>query len=173
MRRLKVADDWRLINALTALHSGIRSLREEDEELGLDALLELPDERAAVEDALVGVARAAKRAERLADIANEEVADLQARAKRFQNRYERLRGLALAAMESLGETTIERAQATISVRPGRQAVIVTDETALPDEYFDVKRTLSKTRLAEDLKAGVILDGATLSNGMNVITLKVK
>jgi hypothetical protein len=39
-----------------------------------------------------------------------------------------------------------------------------DEQLIPDEYFKVERTLRRSEVLSDLKVGVVVEGAQLSNG---------
>lgn len=61
---------------------------------------------------------------------------------------------------------------TVSVAAGREALRVTDEAQIPDEYFRTRteRVLDRTKLLADLKQGVVVEGADTSNGPPVLRI---
>ncbi len=164
---------WRLSQALAALHGGIRNLREQDADLAVDINEALPDEAAAVQDAILGVARAAVQAERLSDLSAAAIKDQQDRKRRFDARNERLRGIVFAALEALGIRKIEAHDLTVNAIAGRSSVILTDETLIPADYWRVKREPDRTKIAEDLKVGVVIPGCELSNALPTIQIRSK
>ncbi len=159
---------WRLHNALTALQAGYQRLHDADADMDLPAL---PDAAEQARDAVLAVARAAREADALADMARKMAQDTTARAKRFETRAEQLRGLLLAGMDALKERKIEAPDLTLSMRPGTPGVIVTDEAALPEEYWRIKRDVDKAALRDALKQGVIISGAELTNGMPGVQIR--
>lgn len=166
-----MTDAWRLQQAIGALHGGIRSLLEQDADLGVDINEALPDEAAAVQDAIVGVLRASRDADAQADAAAAMEKDIADRKRRFVARKERLRGIAFAAMDALGIRKMELPDMTVSVAPGRASLQITDETAIPDQYWRVTRSLDRTLIAEELKHGVVIDGAELTNAAPNLTVR--
>ncbi len=162
---------WQLQQAVYALKSGVHRLTESDDDLLVDALETLTEETAAVREAIVGVARKAREAEALADMAKRMARDTAERQKRFEARAEQLRGLVFAALDALGEKKIEAADLTISLRAGQPAVIVTDETKIPDQYWRTERKISLSAIKDDLKQGVVVDGAEMANALPSLMLK--
>jgi hypothetical protein len=164
-------NSWRLSQAIAALHGGIRSLREHDADLGVDINELLPEETAAVQDAIVGVLRAAKEADALSSAAAAMELDIAQRKVRFRVRTERLRGIAFAAMDALGIKKMELPDMTVSIQAGRPSLQITDEKTIPDQYWRVKRELDRTLIASELKEGVVIEGAELSNSMPHIVVR--
>jgi hypothetical protein len=161
-----VSDAWRLQQAISALHGGIRSLRETDADLAVDINEALPDEAADVQAAIVGVLRSAREAESLEDAAAAMEKDIGERKSRFKARKERLRGIAFAAMDALSIKKLELPDMTVSIEAGRKALQITEESKIPDEYWRTPdKVLDRTALTEDLKLGVIVEGAVLDNGL--------
>ena len=163
--------DYRLHLALSALHAGVATLRGEDADLNLDVDALLPDAAADVDAAILGVLRAARHATALSESAKAMADDLAERARRFKARSDRLKGIALGAMDAMQRKKIEAPDLTASVRNGVPGVVVTDETALPDSYWRTTRSVDKAALAETLKAGEVVAGAELSNGMPSIQIR--
>lgn len=98
---------------------------------------------------------------------------LATRRDRAKRRAETYRGLLLTVMEAAGVTKWKHAEFTVSVSAGRPGVIVTDETALPDECFRTVRELDKPKLKQLLSEGVPIAGAELANGMPTLTIRSK
>jgi hypothetical protein len=99
--------------------------------------------------------------------------DLKLRKQRLVARAEKKRDVALCLMDAIGEKKITRPDITITVNAGRQKVIVSDETELPDAYVRIKREPNKTAILEDLEQGKPVPGATLSNRTSTLTIRTK
>jgi hypothetical protein len=63
---------------------------------------------------------------------------------------------------------------TLSVRSGSPAIAVIDEAAIPNAYWKPRDpTLDRAGLLSDLKAGVPIAGAALSNPEPVLSVRVR
>jgi len=93
------------------------------------------------------------------------------RRERYEKRGEQLRHLIERLMDALPVTKATAKLATAALQAARPALVVTDETKLPDEYFRTTRTLNRTELTDDLRQGVLVDGAHLSQGGTVLVLR--
>jgi hypothetical protein len=162
---------WQLRSALDALHAGYTRLREADDDLALPLVDDMPEREDVVRGAILAVGRAAREADALADMAHAMAQETAVRAKRFRTRAEQLRGLLLAGMDALGERKIEGPDCTVSVRAGLPSVLITEEAAIPEEYWRITREISKSRLKDDLKQGLVIPGAELSNGIPSIQVR--
>ncbi len=61
---------------------------------------------------------------------------------------------------------------TISVRPGSPALVVVDEHAIPEPYWEPREPrLDRIGLLKDLKLGVPVSGAELSNPEPVLSVR--
>jgi len=93
------------------------------------------------------------------------------RRKSIENKAEHIRNYLLANMVRTGITKIECPYFAISVRKNPPSVVVDDESSIPDTYFDtpppLARVLNKNRLKDDLKNGVVVDGAHLESGSSL------
>jgi hypothetical protein len=166
-----MTEDRRLQAALDTLHAGVRGLLATEAEFGADLSLALPDEAADVERAILMLARASRHARAMSDACTEMAKETAARADRLGKRADWMRRMILSAMDTLGRARIEAPDMTVSVRPGRPAVIITDEAALAAEYWRVTREPKKTAIREDIEQGVIVAGAELANGAPTVVIK--
>ena len=111
-------------------------------------------------------------AEARADEAAAFAKGMKARADRYEARAQAMRDEMLVIMQLLERTSFTGSPfGTVSVRAGRQSVVVLDEEKLPDEYWRVSRALDRMKLREDLTQGVVIDGAVLSNPMPVLSIR--
>lgn len=116
--------------------------------------------------------------ERLAELDAHDAA-LQAHIEKMRARRARLEGQAdciraalSAAMAQAGIKKLELPTATLSRRPVSPGLVVTDEAEIPAEFWkrgDPK--LDRKGLLEAIKSGRIIQGATLSNGGETISIR--
>jgi hypothetical protein len=104
---------------------------------------------------------------------------LKALEKQYEERRERIerraaaqREAAFKLMQAIGERNIKRPEFTLTVKPGKAKVLVTDRTLLPDNYFRVKRDPDLEQIRHDLASGVHVPGASLSNADECLTVRV-
>jgi hypothetical protein len=102
------------------------------------------------------------------------IATLDARMHRKQARITARKGAILGAMEFAGLQRKELATATLSVNKGRPVVLITDEDALPVEFWRERATIvpDKAAIAVALEIGPVA-GATMSNAMPVLRITSK
>jgi Siphovirus Gp157 len=108
-------------------------------------------------DACVWADRRAEEAKAIAD-------EFTARRKRYEARVERFRDLIERLMAAIPVRKQAGRFARASIVAAPQSLLVTDEQLIPDEYFKVERTLRRSEVLSDLKVGVVVDGAQISNG---------
>lgn len=147
------------------------TINPETDETELLALL--AQEGADIEHVLRRFIAAALEADALADAAKARLDAIAERRARFQRRHEAYRGAAFAIMDALGLTRIEDAEFTATIGKPRAQCVVTDEAAIPERYFETVRKLRKADLADDVKAGVVVPGAELTNGLPSLTIRSK
>ena len=106
--------------------------------------------------------------------AEKVVADLEARAKRVEDRIRMRRGLIEQAMVIAEIKKLERPAATLSLTNRPASLVVSDEAAIPSRFWvaaDPK--LDRKALSAALKEGEAVAGATLSNAAPSLTVRVK
>jgi hypothetical protein len=78
---------------------------------------------------------------------------MEIRKKRLEGRVDTMRTMLASALEILEEKRFERPLATITLKPTPRKVLVTDEPAIPAQFWKTPDpTLSKKDLADALKA---------------------
>ena len=121
-----------------------------------------------LEQKSIAVAMYIKNREVVIDATKQAEKSMADRRKAEEGKIDKLRKYFLENMLKTGITKIECPQFVISVRKNPPAVEVLMQDLIPDEYFDIPEppppTLNKKRLAEDLKAGVVIEGARLTQG---------
>lgn len=110
-------------------------------------------------------------AEGMEAVLAERIKVLQSRKLRFGERAATLRGIIREGMLAADERRLVLPTATLSITPSRPSVIVTDESALPDECVKVTRSADKTAIRNRMEAGETIPGATLSNGADVLSIR--
>ena len=94
------------------------------------------------------------------------------RRKALEAKADRIRQYLLDNMNRTGITKIDCPYFVLSVRKNPPAVEVLNQDMIPDEYFDIPEppapTLNKNRLKEDLKAGVVVEGAKITAGQSLL-----
>jgi hypothetical protein len=116
-------------------------------------------------------------ASRIADASSMQVAvkdrldALRSRKERFAKHEELWRRLALRIMQAANIKKAQLGEATLSVRSTPPAPIVTDEEALPEWAWRIKRELDKTAIRDHLKAGEFVPGAEMSNGDETLSVR--
>jgi hypothetical protein len=99
------------------------------------------------------------------------IAIYRARQRRYANRAMILRTEIFDIMQALRRHTYPAPEGTISIRAGSQSVLITDEGLIPDEYWITPpRVLDRQALLDDLKQGVVVEGAALSNGAETLAM---
>lgn len=138
---------------------------ELDEQTFLDTLEGLSGE---LEQKAINVAMYIKNLEVSADAIKQAEKAMADRRKSIEAKQDKIRKYLLENMLKTGITKIECPHFVLSVRKTPASVDVLMQDQIPDEYFDIPDplppTLNKKRLAEDLKAGVLIEGARLTQG---------
>lgn len=98
------------------------------------------------------------------------IKELSARRSRMNRRSEAAKELMFKILEAADLKKVELPEATLFIRAGTPKVIITDETALPDEFVKTERTPIKTEISKALKDGKEVAGASLSNTEPVLAI---
>lgn len=97
---------------------------------------------------------------------------LAGRKERIERRVAYRRALIASGLDIAGLPKLETAAGTASVKPTAPKVIVTDESAIPSEFWKAADPrLDKKALAAALKAKREIAGATLSNGGRTLEIR--
>jgi hypothetical protein len=141
-----------------------------DEETLADTVDGLTD----LHEVVAAVVRSALVDEALAQGLKGHIETLQGRLRRLSERSEARRQIARDAMLEVDLRKITAPDFTISVRPGTPALVVTEEDSIPEPYWQPREPrLDRLRLLNDLKKGIPVTGATLSNPAPVLSVRVR
>lgn len=167
---------WQIEQAMSALMSGRAALIASDQDLAADEAAMSDALRSETDDVfalLHRMLRASVAARSMADAAEEMAANITARRDRYKRRADALRSTVFAAMDALGIPKIELPDLTASIARGKPATIITDEAALPDEYWRTTRAVNKAAIADALKQGVVIPGVETTNAIPSLQVRTK
>lgn len=102
----------------------------------------------------------------MATLASERIEQLQRVKRVAENTAKRMKERISQAMEEYNLTKVEIGTRKLSFRNSQQLEI-TDEAKIPNIYIKVKTEVDKKALREDLKNGVIIEGATLKENKSL------
>lgn len=111
--------------------------------------------------------------EDLANAAIDRAKTIRKRSEWLLAKAEKLRHTALEIMQVVDMRRLVRPEFTASVGEGRAKVVITDETAIPDEYMRIVKEPIKSEIAADLKYGVIIPGAEMSETRPTLRVRTK
>jgi hypothetical protein len=133
----------------------------------VEGLTELPD----IVEAII---RSALVDEALAKGLRCRIAEMQDRLARLQDRASKRRAIAKDVMVEIDLKKINAPDFTASVRPGLPALLILNEEDVPPTYWQPSEPhLNRQELARDLKQGVEVAGATLSEPDHVLSVRVR
>src|SRR6476660_8020469 len=102
------------------------------------------------------------------------VDDMKERLSRLELRANKKRELALEAMTEVGLTKLEQPDFTASVRAGSPALIVIAEEKIPETYWlPQPPKLDRQAVLGELKRGIAIPGAQMSNPKPVLSVRTK
>lgn len=106
--------------------------------------------------------------------ANKELSETYTkRRKSFENKADSMKDIVGWVLSEANETKFKGASATVSISRKAPALVVVDESKIPDEYFKTERTLMKSEINKAHKEGKTIAGTTLSNGGETLTIRSK
>jgi len=155
----------------TAIRDRIRALDPKiDEQTLADSVEGLTD----VHEILAAILRGALSDEALATGLKCRISDMQDRLNRLQDRATKRRQIAKDAMVELDLTKLTAPDFTASIRTGIPALVVLNEDEVPKTYWEPgEPRLRRQILANDLKGGAEVAGATLSNPEPILSVRIR
>ena len=100
--------------------------------------------------------------------------DMKERLSRLEVRAGKKRELALHAMSEVGLTKLEQPDFTASARAGYPALIVVSDQTIPEAYWlPQPPKLDRQAILGDLKRGIEIPGAEMSNPKPVLSVRTK
>jgi hypothetical protein len=100
--------------------------------------------------------------------------DMRDRLSRLELRASKKRGLALEAMTEVGLSKLEQPDFTASARAGTPALVVIAEESIPGAYWlPQPPKLDRQAILGELKRGIEIPGAEMSNPKPVLSVRTK
>ena len=102
------------------------------------------------------------------------LADMRERLLRLELRATKKRQLALDAMTEVGLSKLEQPDFTVSARAGSPALVVIAEERIPEPYWlPQPPKLDRQAIFAELKRGIDIPGAQMSNPKPVLSVRTK
>jgi hypothetical protein len=161
----------RSISVYRTIRDRIIALESElDEQTLLDTLEGVTD----LQEVVATIVRSALVDEALAEGLKRHIETMQGRLRRLSERADARRQIARDAMVEVDLKKIAAPDFTVTVRPGAPALVVTEENSIPEPYWLPREPrLDRLGLLNDLKKGLPVNGASLSNPMPVLSVRVR
>ena len=149
-------------------------VRELDPTIDEEALADTVEGLTDLHEIVQAVIRSALADEALARGLKSRIAEMEDRLERLRDRASKRRQIAKDVMVELDLKKLTAPDFTVSIRPGLPALMVIDEAAVPKTYWEPgPPRLKRQDLAQDLKNGEDVAGATLSNPEPILTVRTK
>ena len=149
-------------------------IRKQDPQFDEQALADTVEGLTDLHEILAAVVRAVLADEAMATGLRCRISDTQGRLDRLQDRAAKRRQIAKDVMAELDLKKLTAPDFTASIRPGLPALVVLNEDAVPKTYWEPgEPRLRRQILASDLKGGIEVAGATLSNPEPVLSVRVR
>jgi hypothetical protein len=149
-------------------------IREQDPQLDEQTLADTVEGLTDLHEIVTAIIRSALADEALATGLKCRIADMQGRLDRLQDRASKRRQIAKDVMVELDLKKITAPDFTVSIRPGLPSLLVLDEAAVPSIYWQPSDPrLKRHELLGELKAGVEIQGVSLSNPEPVLSVRTR
>ncbi len=125
-------------------------------------------------DMLAEVLRSALEDQAFGSALRSRIGDMQERMSRIEERARKKRDLVCSVMERADVRKLTEPDLTVSLRPSRAPLVVTDEEAIPAGYWKAQAPkLDRQGLLAALSAGRDVPGALLGNAPMTIAVRTK
>ncbi len=143
---------------------------DSDEETLMDTL----EGMTSLTDSLAELLRSSQEDQTFASALRSQMADMQERCSRFEERARKKRELVCTVMEQADLKKLMEPDFTVSLRPSRAPLMILDEAAIPGDYWKPQPAkLDRMGLISALGAGRDIAGAVLGNPPMTISVRTK
>jgi hypothetical protein len=151
-----------------------RRLAEDHPDLDEETLADTVEGLTDLHEIVAAIVRAAITDEAFGKGLRLRIAEMQDRVARLDDRAAKRRQIARDVMLDCQIKKIAAPDFSISIRSGVPSVVVTDEGAIPEQYWQPRDPrLDRQSLSTDLKGGSTIPGAVLSNAEPVLSVRCK
>jgi len=149
-------------------------LRAQDPELDEETLADTLEGITDLHEILAQIVRAVLTDEAMASGLQQRMGVMAERLDRLHFRAAKRREIARDVMVEAEIKKVTAPDLTLLVRPGTPALVVTDESAVPAEFWEPREPrLNRQRLLAEVKHGGVVQGVQLSNPQPVLTVRTK
>jgi hypothetical protein len=149
-------------------------IRIEEKDVDEQTLADTVEGLTDLHEILAAIIRSALTDEALAAGLKGRIKEMQERHARLEERAGKRRLIAREAMLETGIKKITAPDCTASLRPGTPSLVVTDEAAIPEAFWEPQAPrLKRQELVVELKQGRAVLGAELSNPEPVLSVRSK
>jgi Siphovirus Gp157 len=149
-------------------------IRAEDPQIDERTLADTVEGLTDLHEIVAAIVRSALTDEALATGLKGRIAEIQDRLDRLQDRASKRRHIAKDVMTELDIKKITAPDFSVSIRPGMPALLVLDESAVPNLYWQPSAPrLNRQGLLSELKNGADITGVTLSNPEPVLSVRTR
>jgi len=149
-------------------------IRAQDPQIDDQTLADTVEGLTDLHDIVQAIIRAALTDEALAGGLKCRIAEMEDRLSRLQDRAAKRRQMARDVMVELDLKKLNAPDFTASIREGTPSLMVIDEQAVPSIYWEPREPrLKRQELAQDLKHGGEVPGATLSNPEPILSVRTR
>jgi Siphovirus Gp157 len=149
-------------------------IRAEEPQIDERTLADTVEGLTDLHEILGAIIRAALADQLLATGLEGRIGEMQARRDRLQELAAKRRQIARDVMVGLDLKKLSAPDFTASIRPGTPALMVIDEAAVPNIYWEPREPrLNRQGLVTDLKQGADIAGVALSNPEPVLSVRTK
>lgn len=148
----------------------VEDFPEADEETLSDTL----EGMTSLHDKLAVIVRSQQEDRVMTSALKERIQEMQGRLNRIQGRVEKKRDLVVTVMERAGIKKLSQPDFTASLRATPRPLVISDERAIPDQYWRTPPAkLDRKHLADSLAADRDVPGASLGNGGVTVSVRVR
>jgi hypothetical protein len=149
-------------------------LLEDYDDLDRETLADTLEGATSLVEVLSAVVRHQLDNQTLATALKIRIEEMRARQSRLETRVKRARELVSVAMEQAGLSKITEPDFTLSLRPGVRPLMIIDEEAIPDLYWELQPAkLKRQDLRSALGDGKNIPGAVLGNAQPTVSIRTR
>ena len=150
-----------------------QKLIDEFPDIDDDTLMDTLEGLTNLHEKLAAIVRSQQEDRTLSTALKARMEEMHQRFKRLEDRMKKKRELVSSVMDRAGIKKIVESDMTFSIRQTPRPLVLTDEDAIPEEYWKPQAPkLDRIKLIDHLKDEHNISGACLGNGGTTISVRV-